>query len=376
VRHAIAARRLRRHAPALTIACAATEDCRGMGVAGTERMNKTATLAVVMLVAACQRPGLDPPVSEVARAAGPYDDPGVFGERVNGRSLGGEDGPELYGVEYTPVSLNGGPVNDVTIVHGHLLGRRPNGTPVVDGAWAGATLRGRALDGAVVPLRIDAVTVPGPNMHLYSVSRQRPGPSLAPEWVPLCEPGPDGSTQAIPLAARWDRKNGDRVPSSTHFTFACPSGAINKCIRLGYGPWLNAEVMEGAHQACTRAFRMDVCGDGRPLTVDGTPIHIYDRLDQPVQAQLFDREFFEAGWTPDGAFCLSHLRWDFLRPACAARAEPGIARGPFVRDSDGWQVAGRTCDDPEEALAAGAPMSVFTESVPQGIEDLPENPGF
>jgi hypothetical protein len=335
---------------------------------------KTTRLIAVVFVAGCQsQADWEEPVSVAVRAVGPWDDPGIFGERTNGRSLTGEAGPPLYGVDYAPVTLDGGLVGDVSVFHGHLRGRRADGTPVEGEAWTGALLRGRAADGAIVPLRIDAVAAPGPDMHRYTVSRTRPGAS-GPEWVPLCEAADDGDVAAIPLAARWDQANGDRVPSTTHFTFACPMGAVAKCVRLGYGPWLDEEVMEGAHQACTRAFRMDVCGDGTPLTVDGTPIHIYDRLDHPVQAQLFDREFFEAGWTPNGAFCLSHLRWDFLRPTCAPRVEAGIARGPFVRDADGRRGQGRTCDSPEQALAAGAPMSVFTESIPQGVEDLPTDP--
>ena len=334
---------------------------------------KTQTWVPLILLAACQTPGGEDQISSAVLALIPEEGSAEDFERTNGRSLTGEAGPPLFGVDYAFVTLNGAPVTDVTTVHGHLLGRLSDGSTVEGTAWAGAMFRGRAADGSPVPLRIETVDSPGSDLHFYTVSRARPGHN-GPEWSPLCEPDPNDDIRAMAVGARWDQNNGDRVPSSTHFTFACPTGAVAKCISFGYGPWLNGEVMEGAHQACTRAVRFDVCGKGQSNTIDGTQIHVYDRLDHPIRQNLFDRKFFEAGWTPNGAHCLSHLRWRFLEPECDLQVEPAMPQGPFVRDAEGRRLEPRICDSPEEALAAGVPMSVFTESLSLGREDLPEGP--
>ena len=107
--------------------------------------------------------------------------------------------------------------------------------------------------------------------------------------------------------------------------------------------------MADAHQACTRALRADSCGNGRSNTLDGTPINILDRLDPPVRPNYIDVRLFEGAWTKDGAVCLSHLRWKFLRPECEV---------PH-------------CDSPAEAQAFESPTGVFSESLSQTRADAP-----
>jgi hypothetical protein len=61
------------------------------------------------------------------------------------------------------------------------------------------------------------------------------------------------------------------------------------------------------HQACTRMARADYCGDGRPHTVTGTPIDIFDRLKNPVQIEgtkSLVNWSIEAEWGPEGARCV------------------------------------------------------------------------
>jgi hypothetical protein len=314
---------------------------------------KTPTMASLLLLVACQPVPGEEPVTTAVRALGPEDGSleDVFGDRNNGRSLTGIAGPELFGVEYQGATLAGQVVTDVVIDGGRLLGRLPGGQPLERTAWTGAVLRGRSLDGSVVPLRIDAVEVTDAHQDLYTLSR--PGPDGADgAWVPYCEPYEDGDIHAIPVPARWNPSNGDRVDTSTHFTFSCRKGAITKCLMAGYRPGLPShsdQTMADAHQACTRILRADSCGNGRSNTLDGTPINIFDRLDPPVRPSHIDVRLFEGLWTRDGATCLSHLRWQFLRPECE------IPR----------------CDTPADAEAFAGPTSVYSESLSQTRADAP-----
>ena len=95
-----------------------------------------------------------------------------------------------------------------------------------------------------------------------------------------------------------------------------------------------------------RLVRADYAGDGRGTTKNGQPIDIYDRLG--VQPPAYDLPYeFEAGFAPDGATCVRHVR--VKENATLASVEASAPR-----------LAGRTgavCDE-AEARAEGAILFV------------------
>jgi len=171
------------------------------------------------------------------------------------------------------------------------------------------------------------------------------------QWVsdsssfePACLADADGRRVAIPLAATWD-EHGDRIESSSLFTFGCTMGVIAKCYRWGYRPWVTGYGnLATMHWTCTRLARADYCGDGESHTEDDTRVNVWDNLASPGPIQQHGGGllqlpplgmFFEAGWNTHGAVCLSHARWlldgDVLAAACTDRLiPPGL--GPLTCD--------------------------------------------
>ena len=104
-------------------------------------------------------------------------------------------------------------------------------------------------------------------------------------WQPACPVDADGRRVAIPLAATWD-EHGDRIESSSLFTFGCTTGVIAKCYRWGYRPWVTGYGdLAAMHWTCTRLARADYCGDGVSHTHDGTWINVWDNLPAPGPIQ-------------------------------------------------------------------------------------------
>ena len=99
-------------------------------------------------------------------------------------------------------------------------------------------------------------------------------------------------------------------------TFSCLSGAMAKCMRLGYRPWEGAAQSE-LFQTCIRAARGDYCGTGMSYTCDGTVFDIVDvnGIQQRAPAPL--DEMLEADWTSTGASCLNTARL----PGCSSDAD-------------------------------------------------------
>lgn len=172
----------------------------------------------------------------------------------------------------------------------------------------GRTLRSRDLVGAVLDvrfagrptrLRIAAVESDPQDrsgtIWLHTLETSDPGGG----WRNFCTTGPDGRRQGFPLAG------GDEGVELT-----CTAGAIAKCVRFGYRRWTAAG--DGAslaplHAACVRMVRADYGGASRPWTKDGMRVDIYD--DRGVQRPDNDpRDAFEAGWGPEGAVCVHHVR--------------------------------------------------------------------
>ena len=149
-------------------------------------------------------------------------------------------------------------------------------------------------------------------------------------WKPYCG---DSNVQAVPLNSYWDVETGDRIDDPNVVTFGCANAVLAKCTLWGYRPWATATQcdpkdkknkgkncgpisLQDHHQACTRMARADYCGTGKPATMDGTLIDIWDRLSPPLQTKFTDWEL-EAEWTTEGANCLNFVRHPELGyPSC------------------------------------------------------------
>jgi hypothetical protein len=169
----------------------------------------------------------------------------------------------------------------------------------------GVTLTIGDPEGGGLVTRIDSVD-PDPRdpsgetkLYVFSVEDGAGG------WRNLCDPDPWGERFGFPLAGIWTA-GGEHQPSDTQFSLTCTSGAMGKCVRAGYKPWKSAELWR-MHQACTRLFRADYCGDGRSFTKNGTKIDFYDRLGVHAPTPVPGMSF-EAGWSPEGAVCVARTR--------------------------------------------------------------------
>ncbi len=180
----------------------------------------------------------------------------------------------------------------------------------------GATLNIVTGGGGALRLRIDAVeSDPGDaarasaassEVLLHTFSFQTPEG----QWRNLCEPGPDGRRQGFPIAGRAANDATISPAEAGVFELTCTGGAQGKCVRFGYRPWEkgpDGAPMWGLYNTCVRLVRADYSGDGKGTTRNGQPIDIYDFLG--VQAKADDPSHdFEAGWSPQGAVCVRHVR--------------------------------------------------------------------
>jgi hypothetical protein len=162
---------------------------------------------------------------------------------------------------------------------------------------AGATLDVR-FEGRPAKLRIASVELdPQDKSHTVWLHTMEPQQADG-SWRMLCAPGPDGRQQGFPLV----------VGGSLEFT--CSAGALAKCVRFGYRPWADGpdgKPLARQHAACVRMVRGDYGGSGEPWTRDGMNIDVYDP--QGVQkSDMITDQNFEAGWSPDGAVCVHHVR--------------------------------------------------------------------
>ncbi len=179
-------------------------------------------------------------------------------------------------------------------------------------------------------------------------------------WQAACAADTDGRHAAIPLAAIWDN-HGNRVASSSLFTFGCTTGVVAKCYRWGYRPWVTGYGdLATVHWICTRAARADYCGNGESHTRDGTLINIWDNLPAPgpIQAQGHTPTgmLFEAGWSTGGAVCLSHARWLLGGPVIAVGCPDRLI-------APGLGILGATvCDLPAHLLGQAGAARIFNES--------------
>ncbi|MBK6923027.1 MAG: hypothetical protein IPH07_36910 [Deltaproteobacteria bacterium] len=238
------------------------------------------------------------PVPSVAarRAEPEWDVQGITlqGIEGQGRALEGskEQAPrlrDLDGFRFVGASV---------VLHGGRL--------VADGEEVrDAELEARSADGRTIAMRVGLLERPEGDRFAVSI-----------DGSPLCAEGDEG----VFVEGRWDERGAPHFDAA-ELTYACKSGVIAKCVAWGYAPW---EVGAELHQSCTRLARADYCGDGKPWTLEGTRIDVYDTLG--VQQPVHDPEMsFEAAWGPRGALCVAEARWlvedddgERVRPSCFA----------------------------------------------------------
>jgi hypothetical protein len=253
------------------------------------------------------------------------------GTTMQGTTMQGTtmQGMRMLGFQLEGATLGNAPLDNVRVERGELVAER-----------GGVTLRGTALVGArlvaqvrnidvspaataLATYRITGIAAEDPaydptrtgSTFLYTLEQWVPDSS---SWQPACPADADNRRVAIPLAAIWD-EHGDRIESSSLFTFGCTYGVIAKCYRWGYRPWITGYGdLVTMHWACTRLARADYCGNGVSSTRDGTWINLWDDLLPPGPIQQHGGlsalipppgMVFEAGWSTRGAECLSHDRW-------------------------------------------------------------------
>jgi ADYC domain len=187
----------------------------------------------------------------------------------------------------------------------------PEGHILTSPDLTGAILDATDETGRMITVRIDAVTKnnaadPDDDIWLHRFSIRDGG-----GWREFCTPGPDGTVAGFPVAGIWTA-DGRHLRGSGGFTITCTSGAVGKCIRLGYKPWgeKEGESLWDYHQACVRMLRADYGGDGISHTRDGMAVDIVDRLgiQQPAPKSGGHAFEFEAAWGPDGAVCVRRTR--------------------------------------------------------------------
>ena len=169
---------------------------------------------------------------------------------------------------------------------------------------------------------------PAPGQHSYTIERRPFGGGGA--WQPLCK----GWNRALPHGGLWTA-TGAHQPASTQFSLACIDNVAVKCTNWGYAPWRNymGTPLWDYHQACTRMARADYCGTRASFTEERTQIDLSDRLG--FRTPDMDLPF-EAGWRPNGALCLSKLRWQTIKPAGYCASIPDPRRDPLAPPCDGY----------------------------------------
>jgi hypothetical protein len=202
------------------------------------------------------------------------------------------------------------------------------GTRVGATALRDVELVGISSDDIRFPVRITAVETIDGNERI----------SIVAGGTPVCADG----MQGMFVPGGWD-DTGAHSLVADELTYACMDGVIAKCVGWGYAPW---QVGAELHQTCTRLARADYCGDGRPWTMDGTMIDVYDVLG--VQNPVHDPELsFEAAWGEDGAICVNETRYDITGadgetvlpgcfatlPRCASLAEATELGAVIANDS-------------------------------------------
>jgi ADYC domain len=295
--------------------------------------------------------------------------PDLQGIVLNGTQL---QGMILRGFRFAGATLNGAALVNLRLDKGELVAEQNQitlrGTALVN-ARLFADAQNRSVhppQNAVVEYRItgivaeDAIYDPTQTgaTFLYTLEENVNNTGT---WQPACAVDSDGRRAAIPLADTWDER-GNRNASAPLFTLGCTTGAIAKCYRWGYRPWVSGYGnLTTMHWACTRVARADYCGDGVSHTLSGTLINVWDNLGAPGPIQAKGSTptgmVFEAAWGEAGALCLSQSRWD-MNGAVVAAACPNRLRPPGQA-----MQPGTVCNNIAEALMMGGTSTrMFNET--------------
>jgi hypothetical protein len=297
------------------------------------------------------------------------------GPELHGFDLQGDvEDMTMRGFQFSGATLNGSALTNVRIEQGELVAEQGSATLHADDL-EGARLIAQVKDMSANPpeihtveYRITAVEEEDDDYdptdtgetYLYTLEQNVDGNG---DWQPACPLDADDRRVAIPLTDFYD-ETGARVDSSTLFTFSCTRGAIAKCYRWGYRPWLTGfgTSMEDMHWTCTRLARADYCGTGASYTYEGTEINVWDSLPSPGPIQSHGSTpsgmVFEAGWNTGGAVCFSAQRWllvnggPLIAVLCPNRL---ILPVPLL-------VPGTLCNDDEDVIELYPTAKMFNET--------------
>lgn len=192
----------------------------------------------------------------------------------------------------------------ITIDGSSITVRLDDGSQLSSPKLVGAVLSVATTSGTA-RLRIDAVdeiSTPAGPLYLHQFSIEKDG-----AWQPYCNADAKGGRGAFPIAGR-STADGDFDNQASGIEIACTSGALGKCLLMGYLPWAETDApMATLYRACLRMIRADYCGDGRSWTQTGVSIDVFDRygLQKP---ELSSTMPLEAAWSPQGAVCVQHPR--------------------------------------------------------------------
>lgn len=204
----------------------------------------------------------------------------------------------------------------------------------------GRTLGSADLIGAVLSVPTGADKTDRIRIHSVSEVASPSGPLLLHDfeverdggWQPYCDADALGRRAGFPVAGR-STEDGSFDPSAPGFEIACTSGAVGKCLLLGYQPWRTTASlpMDRLFRSCVRMIRADYCGDGRSWTRAGMRIDVSDRFGVQKADNPPDMRF-EAAWSPEGAVCVDHMRVAEIGSLQELAAScPRLAKSPVSR---------------------------------------------
>jgi hypothetical protein len=292
------------------------------------------------------------------------------GPQLHGIQLAGTQvqGMSMVGFQFAGATLGGAALVNVRVENGELVAEQ-NQVTLHGGALQYAHLYAQVRNlhanpptSAVVEYQIAAVeaemaydpTQTG-STFLYTLTQNVDNSGT---YQLACPADSDGRQVAIPLKATWN-EHGDRVESTSLFTFGCTTGAIAKCYRWGYRPWVTTYGdLVTTHQTCTRVARADYCGDGSSHTYEGTLINVWDNLAPPgpimTRGATPTGMTYESGWNTSGAVCFSHARWALGGLTIALHC-------PLRLIPPSLLLLGTVCDTVEQVLGSANPR-MFDET--------------
>lgn len=273
----------------------------------------------------------------------------------------------------TPPAALGSAFSQLTLHRGQLMGwvTTPSGPMEVKGWELIGTTFSVVLGSETILLTLESA---GPHINVYTgaesretwqytVSWRRQGSPVAYELCP-------GRGAALAVPGQWLGGSDTGLlyhpnlsfqgDTSLSFSFAClprrtreghlvGGGVSAKCVDWGYAPWSSRDVPPGEaeprrwtdeearrfHVACVSMASADYCGEGRPNTLQGTPILMFHTQDVNTMPDPDDDTrdvvasgplgstgdfYFEAAWgvgERDGtlranALCMTKKRWSTL----------------------------------------------------------------